>query len=87
MQPFEELRATARSLRRLAALRDRDRWAARCVDTALDAIRSGDLTLRYLGTEPSLFFANACGFIILVSDLGATGVVVGLVTAPADLLA
>lgn len=78
MQPFDELRAEVKVLEIKAELRAARPASAACLDRAFDQIHDGRLSLRHFGTEPHLFYTVACGHMILVSDLGATGVVVGL---------
>ena len=86
MQPFAELRMTFSVLSSMAKLRKRNPPAAECLDKAYAGIKDGSLRLSYLDMEPNLFYAEACGYMILVSDLGKTGVVVGLTPAERDLL-
>lgn len=81
MQPFAELRATLDVLGRMADLRRLDPDAAACLDRAFGDIRHGRLALSHFGTEPELFWVEVCGWLIFVSDLGTTGVLVGLTLA------
>ncbi len=84
MQPFDELRADAGVLARMAKLRKTNPSAARCLDRAFAGIKDGTLALEFLGLEPGLHYASACGYLLLVTDLGETGVLVGLTTSPGD---
>ncbi len=84
MQPFDELRAEAEVLARMAQLRRANPSAARCLDKAFAEIKDGNLRLHFLGTEPGLHYTSACGYLLLVTDLGETGVIVGLTESPGD---
>ena len=84
MQPFDEMRADAEVLARMARLRAANPAAARCLDKAFADIKDGTLPLHFLGTEPGLHYASACGYLLLATDLGETGVIVGLTESPGD---
>lgn len=79
MQPFSELRIHKLVLGQLAAMREVNPKLGDCLDNAFHEIRKGALRLSD-PTHPTDLprYTQACGYLIMVSDLGKTGVVTGL---------
>lgn len=79
MQPFDELRIHRRALRQLAAIRAQAPKTAECLDNAFLAIREGRLLIRGFPPYSELpGYATACSYVVLITDLGNTAVIVGL---------